>query len=83
MNDLDIAFKLNDQIMTFWQFYVAGAVSIIGWIFSRETAWSKQKRAGVGIAAAIFLLFNIVALSKTIHYLTKILEALNQLLKVL
>ena len=77
MNELDIAFKLNDQIITFWQFYVAGTTGIVGWVFSREKAWPKQKRIAVGVTAIIFIIFSFVALYKTISNLTKIVELLS------
>ena len=69
--------KLNDKIITFWQFYVAGAASIVGWVFSRDNAWSKQKRVGVGISALIFIVFSLTALYKTICNLNRIVEYLK------
>ena len=77
MNELDLAFKINDQIITFWQFYVAGILGIVGWVFSREKAWSTQKRYGVGVSALIFIFFNFQALYKTILNLQKIVDQLS------
>ncbi|WP_166370400.1 hypothetical protein [Psychromonas sp. SA13A] len=77
MPELDIAFKISDQIITFWQFYVAGIASLVGWVFSRNNAWARQKRIGVGISAAIFLSFSFEALYKTINSLTKIVNILD------
>ncbi len=78
MNDLDIAFKLIEQILTFWQFYVAGAASVIGWVFSRDKAWSKQKRVGIGLSATMFMTFNLIGLSKTVYSLNIIINILGQ-----
>ena len=30
MGDLEIGFKLFDQMIVFWQFYIAGAIGIVG-----------------------------------------------------
>ena len=78
MNDLDIAFKLVDQIIVFWKFYVVGAASIIGWIFSRKLAWSEQKRLGIGVVAALFIIFNFAGLCKVIYSLTDIMSVLGE-----
>ncbi len=77
MDDLGIAFKLNDQIITFWQFYVAWTAGVIGWVFSRESAWSSQKRIGVGIAVLLFNIFNISGLFRTSSSLSNIIDAMS------
>ncbi len=77
MDDLGIAFKLHDQIITFWQFYVAWTAGVIGWIFSRENAWPKQKRMGIGLGVLIFNAFNISGLYKTSLSLSKVVSAMS------
>ncbi len=77
MDDLGIAFKLNDQVITFWQFYVAWTAGVVGWVFSREAAWPSQKRSGVGLAILIFNVFNISGLYKTTSSLSTVIEAMT------
>jgi hypothetical protein len=77
MDDLGIAFKLSDQILTFWQFYVAWTAGVIGWVFSRESAWPSQKRIGVGLGVLIFDIFNISGLYRTSSSLSTILRAMR------
>ncbi|MBO1924418.1 hypothetical protein [Thiomicrorhabdus sp. 6S3-12] len=77
MSDLEIAFRLNDQILTFWQFYVAWSAGVIGWVFSRSRPWSLQKCLGVAAGVMIFNVFNLVGLYKTVSSLSLILTAMR------
>ncbi|WP_157117896.1 hypothetical protein [Oceanicoccus sagamiensis] len=65
MTDLDIAYKLNSEIVTFWQFYVAGMSGVVGWVFARDSSWPLPKRVGVVVAVVIFMIFNISGLYRT------------------
>ncbi|MCW8092531.1 hypothetical protein [Alteromonas sp. ASW11-130] len=65
MNDLDIAYKLHSEIVTFWQFYVAGISAIVGWVFSRSTAWSLNKRLGISVTTLVFMVFSISGLYRS------------------
>lgn len=77
MGDLEIAFRLNDQILTFWQFYVAWSAGVIGWVFSRSHRWSLQKCLGVASGVMIFNAFNLVGLYKAVSSLSLILAAMQ------
>ena len=77
MDDLSIAFRLNDQVITFWQFYVGWNAGVVGWVFSRETAWSKQKRWGVGLGVLLFNIFNISGLYRTTSSLHDIVNSMK------
>lgn len=77
MDDLGIAFKLNDQVITFWQFYIAWTAGVVGWVFSREAAWPFQKRIGIGMAVLIFNVFNISGLYKTSSSLSTVISAMS------
>ncbi len=77
MDDLSIAFKLNDQVITFWQFYVAWTAGVIGWVFARESAWSSHKRIGIGLGVLIFNIFNISGLIRTSSSLSKVMSAMR------
>ena len=77
MDNLGIAFKLSDQVITFWQFYVVWMAGVVGWVFSRESAWSSQKRTAIGIAIVIFNIFNITGLFKTSSSLATIVKSMD------
>ncbi len=77
MTDLEVAFKLNDQILTFWQFYAAWVTGIVGWVLSRDSAWSWQKRQAVGIGVLIFNVFNLSGLYKTSSALFEVVTAMR------
>lgn len=76
MNDLDIAYKLNNEIVTFWQFYVAGFSAVIGWILSRDNQWSESKRLAVLIGVCLFIIFNVSGLYRTTSAMHDIVSVL-------
>ncbi len=59
---LDLAFKLFDQIVRFWNFYVVSATVLVGWVFSRDDPWSNLQRWTVTIAFLGFVVFNLIGL---------------------
>ena len=77
MDDLSIAFKLNVQVITFWQFYVGWNAGVVGWVFSRDAAWSNQKRLGIGLAVFVFNIFNISGLYRTTSSLSSIIASMK------
>lgn len=77
MDDLSIAFKLNDQVITFWQFYVGWNAGIVGWVFSRDAAWSHQKSIAIGISVLIFNVFNISGLYRTTSSLSSVINSMK------
>lgn len=83
MNDLDIAFKLSDQLYTFWQHYIIITASIVGWVFSRKEAWELNKRIAVMITAVVFFTFNIYGLSGVIINLDQIIVELAKIDKAI
>ncbi len=77
MSDLEIGFKLFDQMIVFWQFYVGGLIGVVGWVFAREHAWPSDKRIGIAITFLLFSLINMSALYKTTNSLTEMSLLLN------
>ncbi len=77
MSDIEIGFKLFDQMIIFWQFYVGGLIGVVGWIFSREHSWSTDKRMGIGVTFILFSLINMSALFKTTSALSELTFLLN------
>ena len=77
MKELDIAFHLSDQIITFWQFYVAGVLAALGWVFSRKTGWPGSKRLVLSLAMAGFMFLNAYGLYKAITALNGIVDVLR------
>lgn len=77
MDDLSIAFKLNDQVITFWQFYIAWIAGVVGWVFSREHGWRLAKRLAVGVGVTIFNIFNISGLLKTSTSLATVISTMG------
>ena len=77
MDDLSIAFKLNEQVIIFWQFYIAWTAGVVGWIFSREHGWLLAKRIAVGVGVTIFNIFNISGLLKTSTSLATVINAMS------
>jgi len=65
MTDLDIAYKLNSEMVTFWQFYVAGMSGVIGCVFARDSSWPFAKRFGVASAVTVCMIFSISGLYRT------------------
>lgn len=77
MSDLEIGFKLFDQMIVFWQFYVGGLVGVVGWVFAREHAWPFEKRIGITITFILFSIINMSALFKTTSSLSELALFLN------
>jgi len=65
MTDLDIAYQLHSEVVTFWQFYVAGMTGVVGWVFARNSSWPFAKRIGVIGCVVVFMIFNISGLYRT------------------
>ncbi len=72
MNDLDIAYKLNSEMVTFWQFYVAGMSAVVGWVVSRNKRWEIQKISFICIAVVIFMGFSLSGIYRTTSSLHEI-----------
>jgi hypothetical protein len=46
MDDLALGLRMYDSILSFWNFFVPGAIAITGWVFASEDRWPLAKRLG-------------------------------------
>lgn len=65
MTDFDAAFKLHDLTNFYWNFYVVIVFAVVGWVVSRNDAWSREKRASVAVMFIASVGFSLVALVRT------------------
>jgi hypothetical protein len=80
MDMLELAIKIHDQVVNFWQFFVPSAVALLGWVFSRRQPWPLAQRIAVAVAFmgfAIFNLYGLIQSYETLDTLVTELSALN------
>ena len=77
INTLDLAFKLHDQILNFWNFFIAFTTILVSWVFSRERKWSHSKRLIITIAFILFAILNLTGLIPSHKTLEIIINELN------
>lgn len=74
---LDLAFKLSDQIVGFWNFFVVFATVLVGWVFSRKTPWPPLQKTAIAIGFIIFIFFNLIGLTSSHKALQVVVNELN------
>ncbi len=74
---LDIAFKINEVINYYWNFYIFVYAIIMGWLFTADIQWEFVKRAAVSVGFLLFAGINGTALHKHYELLTFTFQELN------
>lgn len=77
MDEMEIAFKLHEQINFYWHFYVPSAIVLLGWIFAGTGSWPWNKRLALSVAFAGFVVFNLLALVKSYTALEAVVNELR------
>ncbi len=76
---LDAAYKLNDWLNFYWNFYVVFTGVVIGWVFNSK-GWSTSQRAVVSVFYLGFVAVSLGALYKTYQTLNAATAKLESLL---
>jgi len=76
---LGIAYKLNDWLNFYWNFYVVFSGVVIGWVFNSK-GWPTAQRVIVTIFYSGFVIVSLGALIKTYVSLQAAADKLNTLL---
>ena len=75
---LNAAYKFQDWLNFYWNFYVAFTGVVIGWVFSSK-GWSTSQRWTVTLFYLGFVGVSLQALWKTYHSLNAVVLRLHQL----
>lgn len=76
---LDTAYKLNDWLNFYWNFYIAFTGVVIGWVFSSK-GWTTAQRVVVSAFYAGFVVVSLGALYKTYQTLNAATARLDKFL---
>jgi hypothetical protein len=76
---LEAAYKLNDWLNFYWNFYVAFTGVVIGWAFSSK-GWSSAQRVFVTLFYLGFVAVSLHALAGTYQALYAVTVRLRELL---
>jgi len=71
-----IALSIGDQIDFLWNFYVTACAILLGWLFSSNISWDKDKQIALTV---LFVIFAAVNLSAVYNSYTLFESALAQL----
>ncbi len=77
MDDLALGLRMYDSILSFWNFFVPGAIAITGWVFASEDRWPLAKRLAVALSYFGFTLVNLLGLFRSYRALESIVDALS------
>ena len=74
---MEIAFKINEVINYYWNFYIFVYAIIMGWLFTADIHWEFIKRAAVSVGFLLFAGINGTALHKNYALLTTTFQEIN------
>ena len=75
---LNAAYKFQEWLNFYWNFYVAFTGAVIGWVFASK-GWSRSQRWAVTLFYLGFVGISLQALWKTYHSLNAVVLRLQQL----
>ncbi|MCC2604047.1 hypothetical protein [Planctobacterium marinum] len=61
---VSVVFQIRDQINFLWNFYVTACAVLIGWIYSDNMSWNKDKYLAISGLFFVFALINVLAVHK-------------------
>jgi hypothetical protein len=77
MTMLELALRVFEEIVHFWEFFIVSIIAIVGWVFSRDSAWSDLQRWAVAAAFTGCVVFNLIGLKSSYMALEVVVSELK------
>jgi hypothetical protein len=74
---LELALRIFEEIVHFWEFFIVSTIAIVGWIFSRNSAWSDLQRGSICLAFLVGVAFNLIGLIRSYMALNIVISELK------